>query len=107
MLEGTTTNLYFFKDNKIITTQSDILPGITRSVVLELVKGHFDVELRDIDKDEIGSMEEVFISASNKEIVPIIRINDSAVGDGKPGPNTRKVMQLFKDYTTAYGQGKD
>jgi len=106
MLEGTTTNFYFFKDNKLITTQSDILPGITRGVVMELVKGHFDVEFRDIDKDEIGSMEEVFISASNKEIVPIIRINDTAVGDGKPGANTRKVMQLFKDYTTAYGQGK-
>jgi len=106
MLEGTTTNFYFFKDNKLITTQSDILPGITRGVVMELVKGYFDVEFRDIDKDEIGSMEEVFISASNKEIVPIIRINDTAVGDGKPGANTRKVMQLFKDYTTAYGQGK-
>jgi len=106
MLEGTTTNFYFFKDNKLITTQSDILPGITRGVVMELVKGHFDVEFRDIDKDEISSMEEVFISASNKEIVPIIRINDTAVGDGKPGANTRKVMQLFKDYTTAYGQGK-
>ncbi|MEA3232043.1 MAG: aminotransferase class IV, partial [Thermodesulfobacteriota bacterium] len=106
MLEGTTTNFYFFKDNKLITTQSDILPGITRSVILELVKGHFDVELRDIDKDEIGSMKEVFISASNKEIVPIIRIDETVVGDGKPGANTRKMMQLFKDYTTAYGQGK-
>lgn len=106
MLEGTTTNLYFFKDNKLITTQSDILPGITRSVVMELVKGHFDLEFRDIGKDEIASMEEVFISASNKEIVPIIQINDTPVGGGKPGPNTREVMRLFKDYTTAYGQGK-
>lgn len=106
MLEGTTANFYFFKDDKLITTQSDILPGITRSVILELVKDHFDVELRDIDKDEIGSMKEVFISASNKEIVPIIRIDEAVVGDGKPGANTRKMMQLFKDYTTAYGQGK-
>lgn len=106
MLEGTTTNFYYFKGSKLITTQTDILPGITRSVVLDLVKGHFDVELRDIDRGEIDSMEEVFISASNKEIVPIIRINDTVIGDGKPGANTRKVMQLFRDYTTAYGQGK-
>ena len=106
MLEGTTTNFYFFKDNKLITTQSDILPGITRGVVMELVKGYFDVEFRDIDKDEIGSMKEVFISASNKEIVPIIRIDETVVGDGKPGANTRKMMQLFKDYTRLYGQGK-
>lgn len=106
MLEGTTTNLYYFENNKLVTTQSDILPGITRSVVLELVKDHFDVELRDIDKNEIGSMEEVFISASNKEIVPIIQINETVIGDGKPGDNTRKMMQLFKNYTTAYGLGK-
>ena len=106
MLEGTTTNFYFFEGKKLITTQADILPGITRSVLMELVKGHFEVELRDIQRDEISSMKEVFISASNKEIVPIIQINDTPIGDGQPGANTLKVMQLFKDYTTAYGQGK-
>jgi branched-chain amino acid aminotransferase len=106
MLEGTTTNFYFFKGNKLITTQTDILPGITRSVVLDLVKNHFEVEFKDIAKSEIEGMEEVFISASNKEIVPINQINDTTIGSGKPGPNTRKVMQLFRDYTTAYGLGK-
>ena len=107
ILEGTTTNFYFFKDNKLVTNQTDILPGITRSVLMELAKSHFKVELRDIDKNETDSMEEVFISASNKEIVPIVQINETIVGDGKPGANTRKVMQLFKDYTTAYGQGRE
>ncbi len=106
MREGTTTNFYFFKGNRLITTQTDILPGITRSVVLELVKGHFEVELKDIAKSELNTMEEVFISASNKEIVPIIQINNTPIGNGRPGANTRKVMQLFKDYTTAYGLGK-
>lgn len=106
MLEGTTTNFYFFENNKLVTTQKDILPGITRSVLLELVKGHFEVELRDIDKGEISFMQDVFISASNKEIVPIIQINDTVIGDGKLGANTRKVMKLFRDYTTAYGLGK-
>ena len=51
-------------------------------------------------------MEEVFISASNKEIVPIIKVDDIVIGDGRPGQRTQKVMQLFRDYTTAYGQGK-
>lgn len=106
MLEGTTTNFYCFKGDKLITTHTDILPGITRSVVLELVKGHFEVELRDVVKSEIDTMEEVFISASNKEIVPVIQVNDQVIGTGKPGPDTRKVMQLFRDHTTAFGQGK-
>ncbi len=106
LLEGTTTNFFCFKENKLITPKLDILPGITRSVLVDLVKGHFDLDVREIQKDELPSMEEVFISASNKEIVPIIQVDDIVIGDGKPGQRTRKVMQLFKDYTTAYGQGK-
>jgi branched-chain amino acid aminotransferase len=106
MREGTTTNFYFFDGNTLITTQTDILPGITRSVLLDLVKGHFEVQLRDIAKSELDTMKEVFISASNKEIVPIVQINDTTIGNGRPGANTRKVMQLFKDYTAAYGLGK-
>lgn len=106
LLEGTTTNFFCFKENKLITPKLDILPGITRSVLVDLVKGHFDLDVREIQKDELSSMEEVFISASNKEIVPIIQVDDIGIGDGQPGPRTRKVMQLFRDYTTAYGQGK-
>lgn len=106
LLEGTTTNFYCFKEGKLITTQEDILPGVTRSVVLKLVKDTFEVELRDIARSELGSMEEVFITASNKEVVPVIQVNDMVVGNGKPGVNTQTVMQLFRDYTTAYGEGK-
>jgi len=106
LLEGTTTNFYCFKDDNLITPPTDILPGITRRVLMELVEGHFDIETRDVYKDELDTMEEVFITASSKEVVPIIQVNDVTIGDGKPGANTRKVMQLFRDYTTAYGLGK-
>jgi branched-chain amino acid aminotransferase len=106
LLEGTTTNFFCFKENKLITPKLDILPGITRSVLVDLVKGHFDLDVREIQKDELPSMEEVFISASNKEIVPIIQVDDIVIGDGQPGQRTQKVMRLFRDYTTAYGQGK-
>lgn len=106
LLEGTTTNFFCFKENKLITPKLDILPGITRRVLVDLVKGHFDLEIRDIEKNELSSMEEVFISASNKEIVPIIQVDDIVIGDGRPGQRTQKVMQLFRDYTTKYGRGK-
>lgn len=106
LLEGTTTNFFCFKDNKLVTPKLNILPGITRSVLVDLVKGNFDLEIREIQKDELSSMEEVFISASNKEIVPIIQVDDIVIANGKPGERTRKVMQLFRDYTIAYGQGK-
>jgi len=106
LLEGTTTNFFCFKENKLVTPKLDILPGITRSVLVDVVKGHFDLDVREIQRDELPSMEEVFISASNKEIVPIIQVDDIVIGNGHPGTRTQKVMQLFRDYTTAYGQRK-
>ncbi len=106
ILEGTTANFFFFKKGRLVTPKSGILPGITRDVVLKLAKGHFEVELRDVDRKEIGEMEEVFLTASNKEIVPVVRIDDRTVGGGKPGTCTQKIMALFKEYTAAFGQGK-
>lgn len=104
VLEGTTTNFFAFKGNTLITPPDAILPGITRSVVLDLIKDKFTLEMRHIDMEELKEMDEIFITASNKEIVPIIKINDMVVADGKPGRKSRQVMELFKAYTTAYGQ---
>ena len=95
-----------FKDNRLITAGKDILPGITRGVILELVEDKYEVEIRDIDRTEIASAEEIFITASNKEVVPVVRVNDLTVGNGKPGPQTRNVMQLFRDYTNAFSRGE-
>jgi len=104
--EGTTTNIFMFKGNQLITPEKNILPGVTRSVILELAADHFEVEVRDIDKGELSDAEEIFITASNKEVVPVVTIDDLTIGDGKPGPKTRQMMQLFRYHTTAYGQGK-
>ncbi len=106
ILEGTTTNFFFFKKNKLVTSHRDILPGITRSVIIELAKDFYGVETRDIDSSELYDMEEVFITASNKEVMPIVKVNDLQIGNGRVGEHTRRIMQLFRDYTNSYGQGK-
>ena len=106
VLEGTTTNIYGIKGNTIVTPEKGILHGITRSVVLKLAEEKYTIDLRPIDMDELKSFDEIFLSASNKEIVPVSKINDMVVGDGKPGPVTRDIMAMFREYTTAYGQGK-
>ena len=106
VLEGTTTNFFMFRDNKLITAGKDILHGITRSVILELADGKYKVEVRNIDKKEIASADEIFITASNKEVVPITKVNDLTIGNGRPGPQTQRLMQLFRDYTTAFSRGE-
>lgn len=106
VLEGTTSNFFFFKGDKLITAGEGILPGITRSVILKLVQGRFEVEIRDIDRSELTQMSEAFITASNKEVVPVIQVDDVIVGGGKPGERTKEIMRLFRETTTAFGQGK-
>lgn len=105
VLEGTTSNFFGFKNNVLITAPDGILPGITRSVILKLVKDRYKVELRHLNISELKDLDEVFICASSKEIVPVIKINDMVVKMGQPGELTRNIMKLFKDYTYAYGRG--
>lgn len=105
VLEGTTTNIFGLKGSTLVTPPDGILPGITRGVVLKLVEDKHDVELRHIDKEELTAFDEMFISASNKEIVPVIKIDDMVVGNGRPGRQTMAIMRLFREYTDAYGRG--
>jgi branched-chain amino acid aminotransferase len=106
ILECTTSNFFFFKAGKLVTSYQDILPGVTRNVILEIAGNHFEIETRDIDRSEINQMEEAFITASNKEVAPVVMINDLQIGDGQVGENTKKIMQIFRDYTKAYGERK-
>lgn len=105
VLEGTTTNIFGVKGSTLVTPPDGILAGITRGVVLKLAEGKHAVELRHIDKDELAAFDEIFICASNKEIVPVIRIDEQAVGDGRPGRQTAAIMKSFREYTEAYGRG--
>lgn len=104
VLEGTTTNFFLFFGNKLVTAGNDILPGITRKVLLDILKDEFEIEIRDIDRSELEKADEAFISASNKEIVPVVKINDMTVGDGKIGPKVRRVTEIFANYTAEYGR---
>jgi len=106
ILEGTTTNFFFFKKGKLFTSGNDILPGITRGVILNLARNHYETEIRDINKSELSEMDEVFITASNKEIVPVVKVDDIQIGTGNIGKDTIEIMRLFREYTTAYGEGK-
>jgi branched-chain amino acid aminotransferase len=103
--EGTTTNIFFFKGNRMITGKRDILSGVTRGVVLKLTENEFETELRDVPLGEVEDFDEAFITASNKEIVPVVKINDMVIGSGKPGKNTKKIMDMFRKYTEDYGRG--
>jgi branched-chain amino acid aminotransferase len=97
--EGTTSNIFAFIGDRLVTPGSGILNGITRQKVLGLAEGRYAVDIRDIRRDELIGSDEAFITSSNRLIVPIVQVDDERIGSGRPGDRTRALMQAFADFT--------
>lgn len=100
ILEAITCNFFAFKEDRLITPASEeILFGITREVVLNIAAPSFPIEIRSIPYAEIKELSEAFITSSAREVMPVTVIDNQKIGDGKVGPHTKKVMELFNEYT--------
>jgi branched-chain amino acid aminotransferase len=97
--ECTTSNFFVVRDGKLITPDQDVLGGITRSIALELASDLGEVFLRPILRQELGEIDEAFITSTTKEIMPVVRIDDVRIGSGRPGPYTQRLAELFQSYT--------
>lgn len=97
--ECSTSNIFAFFGDTLVTPKDNVLMGITRKVVIDLAKKHFKIEERDITTAELLKADEVFITASYKDVMPIVKIDDIVVGDGVVGKNTKTLMALFTDLT--------
>jgi len=97
-LECTTSNLFILKNKKLITPKSKVLGGITRNFVIKFAKNRFDVMEKNIRLKDLDSANEAFITATNKDIVPVVRIDNKIIGNGKVGDGTKIIMKMFNDY---------
>ena len=102
VLEGTTSNIFAITADRLITPGRGILPGITRQVILDLARSHFSVKIRDVFLSELLEADEVFICGTNKGIVPVVKVDDTVIGNGKPGPKTCLLIQRFPDFVRTY-----
>lgn len=83
------------KDNKLATPASNMLRGITRKNVLSIAAETMPVEERNITVEELAEAKEIFLTATTKKIIPIVKLNGKIVADGKPGPITRELYEKF------------
>ena len=98
--EGVGENIFIVKDGKIITppVSAGILPGITRKRVMELAKElGLEVIERDITPSELLTADEVFLTGTAAEILPVREINKRVIGEGIPGPITKALIQKFEE----------
>ncbi len=97
--EGVAENLFIVKNGKVITppTSTGALVGITRDVAMKLAEklGYTAIE-SNITPTDLFTADEAFFTGTAAEIVPIVEVNKRTIGDGKPGPITRRLTQKFE-----------
>jgi len=107
--EGAASNLFIVKDGLIKTPPKGpfLLPGITRDLILELAAANgIKYQESSFGPDELQQADEVWLSSSTKEVLPVTKLDDKAVGNGQPGPVWQQIRRLYQDYKQALIDGK-
>jgi D-alanine transaminase len=102
VLEATASSFFAVFDGVARTAPKSnyILPSITQDVVLDICRQeNLPVAEKPIFLQELGDAEEAFLAGTTTEIAPIVKIDGKPVGDGKPGPFTKRVIELFRAET--------
>jgi branched-chain amino acid aminotransferase len=98
--EGSGENIFIVKDKVVYTPplSSGILPGITRSSVITMLRENgFDIREVQVPRELLSIADEIFFTGTAAEITPVCSVSHIKVGAGKPGPITMKMLELFFD----------
>jgi D-alanine transaminase len=99
--EGAASNLFAVISNKLVTPpkSNHVLPGITRDLIIELANANYlPCEERLITEAELHQASEIWVTSSTREILPIIKLDEHIIGEGKPGPLWLKMQTLYQNY---------
>jgi len=102
--ELTRSNLFAFQGDKLITSDRNILNGVTRRVVIELAKADFEVEIRPISYREVITADEVFTTSTTKWVMPVVQIGDQPVANGLAGKRTLHLQRQFEELVARWGK---
>ncbi len=98
--EGTSNNAYIVKGNAIVTRHlgTEILHGITRAAVLRFAReAQMQVEERAFTIEEAKEADEAFITSASAFVMPVVEIDGTAIGDGRPGSVTARLREVYLD----------
>jgi branched-chain amino acid aminotransferase len=105
--EGTGDNVFIVKDGKLFTPplSAGALYGITRKVVIELAEqSGVSVSEPNLTRYDLFIADECFLTGTGAEIVPVVKIDGRVIGNGKPGPLTRKLVAKYQSLTKVSGE---
>jgi branched-chain amino acid aminotransferase len=99
IVEGATSNVFLVRAGQLLTPpiEAGILAGITRKTVLELASElELPVHETQIHPGDLYRADEVFITSTVREIIPVIRVDDITIASGSPGPCTRRLLAAYR-----------
>ncbi len=100
VVEGASSNVFVVSKGRLATPpeSAGILVGITRAHVLAAARAlGMPVEERELEPADVYGADEVFITSSIRELLPVVRVDDRDIGSGKPGPTARALHRRFRD----------
>ena len=101
ILEGTGTNFWAVRDGTVYTAGEGVLEGITREIILKLLPElGIPARLKSVGVDDIPSLEEAALSGSSRAFVPVVSIAGQPVGDGRPGPVSRRILIAYNAFVS-------
>ena len=99
VVEGPGFNVFCIVHGTLVTPAEGMLEGITRRTVIEMARSlGLPVEMRALPADELRRAQEVFISTSGGGVLPVTRVDEHPIGDGRPGPITKRLAQTYWDW---------
>ena len=102
--ECSTANVFIVKGGAALTPPltSGLLPGITREFLFDVGK-EIGVDVREVvlRDDDLFSADEAFLTSTTREAVPIVKVDERAIGDGRPGPITQALLAGFRRHAHA------
>lgn len=104
VIEGATSNVFTVRGGRVFTPppRVGILEGITRRTVMELCEAAGrDFSEAQLHPQDLYSADEVFITSSIREIMPVVRVDDVQVGSGTPGPVARELLDAYRAFAAA------
>jgi branched-chain amino acid aminotransferase len=105
VVEGATSNVFVVRDGRVATAPEDagILAGVTRAYVIAVAAGlGVAIEERRLRPEDLYAADEVFVTSSIRELLPVVRVDGRTVGAGTPGPVSRA---LHRGFRAAIGMG--
>jgi D-alanine transaminase len=104
LLEGTHSSLFGVRQQAVLTAPlgNHLLPGITRQLLMRLAQqAGIPVEERLLRRADLSEIDELFLTGTTTEIMPVVRVDGQDIGAGRPGPITQRLQQAYRDVIAA------